>query len=88
MRAKVVIAGVGHTAFGKLPARSTVSMNTEAVRHALADAGVDKAEVDGLFVKFPTSSFEMMYAQKLAEAMGMVPRIGGVWDQGVQPMPA
>ena len=82
MRAKVVIAGVGHTAFGKLPARSTVSMNTEAVRHALADAGVDKAEVDGLFVKFPTSSFEMMYAQKLAEAMGMVPRIGGVWDQG------
>ena len=24
----------------------------------------------------------MMYGQKLAEAMGIEPRIGGVWDQG------
>lgn len=82
MSGKVVIAGVGHTAFGKLPGRSTVSLNVEAVRHALADAGVDKAQVDGLFVKAPTSKFEMMYAQKLAEALGLVPRIGGVWDHG------
>lgn len=82
MSGKVVIAGVGHTAFGKLPGRSTVSLNVEAVRNALADAGVDKAQVDGLFVKAPTSKFEMMYAQKLAEALGLVPRIGGVWDHG------
>ena len=33
---------------------------------------------DGLMVKAPTSKFEMMYAQKLAEALGMQPRIGGV----------
>lgn len=82
MSGKVVIAGVGHTAFGKLPGRSTVSLNVEAVRNALADAGVDKGQVDGLFVKAPTSKFEMMYAQKLAEALGLVPRIGGVWDHG------
>lgn len=82
MRGKVVIAGVGHTAFGKLPGRSTISLNIEAIRKALADAGVDKGQVDGLFAKAPTSKFEMMYAQKLAEALGIVPRIGGVWDQG------
>lgn len=79
---KVVIAGIGHTAFGKHPGRSTVSLNVEAVRKALADAGVDKQQVDALMVKAPTSRFEMMYAQKLAEALGLQPRIGGVYDHG------
>ena len=79
---KVVIAGIGHTAFGKHPGRGTVSLNVEAIRKALADAGVDKGRVDGLMVKAPTSKFEMMYAQKLAEALGMQPRIGGVYDHG------
>ena len=79
---KVVIAGIGHTAFGKHPGRGTVSLNVEAIRKALADAGIDKREVDGLMVKAPTSKFEMMYAQKLAEALGMQPRIGGVYDHG------
>jgi len=79
---KFVIAGIGQTPFGKLPGRSTVSLNLEAIRAALADAGVEKDQVDGLFVKAPTSRFEMMYAQKLAEAMALVPRVGGVWDHG------
>ncbi len=79
---RYVIAGIGHTAFGKLAGRSTVSLNVEAIRNALADAGVDKRQVDGLMVKAPTSKFEMMYAQKLAEALGMQPRIGGVYDHG------
>lgn len=79
---KVVIAGIGQTAFGKLPGRSTVSLNIEAIRSALADANVAKEEVDALFVKAPTSRFEMMYAQKLAEAMALQPRIGGVYDHG------
>jgi acetyl-CoA acetyltransferase len=82
MRGHSVIAGIGQTAFGKLPGRSTVSMNIEAVRHALADAGIEKDMVDGLFVKCPTSLIESFYAQKLSEAMGIVPKVGGVWDQG------
>ena len=79
---KVVIAGIGHTAFGKHPGRSTVSLNVEAIRKALADASIEKSQVDGLMVKAPTSKFEMMYAQKLAEALGMQPRIGGIYDHG------
>ena len=79
---KVVIAGIGHTAFGKHPGRSTVSLNVEAIRKALGDAGIEKRRVDALMVKAPTSKFEMMYAQKLAEALGLQPRIGGVYDHG------
>jgi acetyl-CoA acetyltransferase len=82
MRGKTVIAGIGHTAFGKLPGRSTVSLNIEACRNAVADAGLAPDDVDALLVKVPTSKVEMMYGQKLAEAMGLEPRIGGVWDQG------
>jgi acetyl-CoA acetyltransferase len=78
----VVIAGVGHTAYGKLPGRSPTSMNVEAVRKALADARVEKDAVDALFVKYPTSGHVPMYGQVVAEALGVQPRIGGVWDQG------
>src|ERR1700738_3244199 len=52
---KAVIAGIGATAFGALPERSTLSMNVEALRMALADAGVEKDAVDALWVKYPTS---------------------------------
>jgi acetyl-CoA acetyltransferase len=81
MGGKIVIAGIGHTKFGALPGRSTISMNVEACRKALADAGVEKSAVDALYVKYPTSAYESKYGQSLAEAMGLHPRIGGVWDQ-------
>lgn len=82
MRERYVIAGIGHTAFGKLPGRSTISLNVEASRNALADAGIPKSVVDGVFVKVPTSAHQFMYGQKVAEALGMMPRVGGAWDQG------
>jgi len=77
-----VIAGVGTTAFGKLPGRDTVSLNVEACRHALADAGIEKSMIDAVLVKVPTSQREFMYGQKLCEALGIQPKMGGAWDQG------
>jgi len=81
MRGKYVIAGVGHTAYGKL-GLDTVTLNTMACREALKDAGVDKCDVDALLIKSPTSAREIMYGQAVAQAMGMQPRWGGAWDQG------
>jgi len=81
LRGSAVIAGIGHTAYGAHPGRSAVSLNVEAIHNALADAGVEKDAVDALFVKFPTSQFDFIYAHKVAEAIGIQPRIGGVWDQ-------
>jgi acetyl-CoA acetyltransferase len=79
---EAVIAGVGHTAFGKLPGQTTISMNVQACAKALADAGLQKNQVDAVFVKVPTSNRDLMYGQKLSEALGLQPRIGGAWDQG------
>jgi acetyl-CoA acetyltransferase len=82
LRGTAVIAGIGHTAHGKLPGRTPVSLTVEAVAAALADAGIEKDAVDALFCKYPTSTFHSMYGQEVAEALGLQPRIGGVWDQG------
>jgi acetyl-CoA acetyltransferase len=82
LRGAAVIAGIGHTAHGKLPGRTPLSLTVEAVRNALADAGVQKDAVDAVFSKYPTSTFHSMYGQQVAEALGLQPRIGGVWDQG------
>jgi acetyl-CoA acetyltransferase len=82
MRGRYVIAGIGHTVFGKLPGRSTLSLNTEACANALVDAGIEKDVVDAVFVKVPTSARDFMYGQKLAEALGVQPKLGGSWDQG------
>jgi acetyl-CoA acetyltransferase len=82
LRGRYVIAGIGHTAFGKLPGSDTVSLNVEACRNALADAAIEKSLVDAVFVKVPTSAHQFMYGQKVAEALGITPRLGGAWDQG------
>jgi acetyl-CoA acetyltransferase len=79
---RIVIGGIGATSFGKHPGRSSISLNVEACRKALTDAGIDKSEVDAVFVKVPTSERHFMYGQMLCEAMGMQPHIGGAWDQG------
>jgi acetyl-CoA acetyltransferase len=82
LSAKAVIAGIGHTAHGRLPGRTPLSMTVEAAAKALADARVEKDAVDAVFVKYPTSGFQSMFGQSIAEALGLQPRIGGVWDQG------
>ena len=81
MRGEYVIAGIGHTAFGKL-GRSTTSLAVEACREALRDAGIDKYAVDAVLVKTPTSSREFMFGQKLSEALGLQPRMSYALDQG------
>lgn len=82
LRGSAVIAGIGHTPFGKLPGRDPLSLNVEACRAALGDAGVAKDVIDAVLVKYPTSTFTSMYGQTVAEALGIQPAVGGVWDQG------
>ena len=82
MRGRYVIAGIGHTGYGKLN-MDTVSLNVMACGQALRDAGIGKDRVDALFLKVPTSApKEILYGQKVAEALGIQPRWGGAWDQG------
>lgn len=82
MRGRTVIAGVGHTAYGKHPGRDRVSLIVEAVRNALGDAGIEKDRVDGVLVKMANSEPSFLYGQRVAEALGIRPRLGCSLDQG------
>jgi acetyl-CoA acetyltransferase len=45
---KARIVGVGETAVGKLPGRTTIQLQAEAISNALKDAGIPLNDVDGL----------------------------------------
>ncbi len=47
---EVYVIGVGHMAFGKFLERSVKSLAAEAVMSALADAGIEKAQLNAAFL--------------------------------------
>ncbi len=82
MRGRAVITGVGHTVYGKHPGRDRISLIVEAVGKAVADAGIEKDMIDGVLVKMANSEPSILYGQKVAEALGLRPKVGGALDQG------
>ena len=82
MRGKAVIAGVGHTSYGKHPGRDKVALIVEACANAIRDARIEKSTVDGVLVKMANSEPSILYGQKIAEALGLQPKVGAALDQG------
>src|SRR5437660_10230596 len=68
---KTAIAGLGVTAFGKLPGRSAWSLQTEAVKRALDDAGLEKEDVDGLLTAPPLAEPLLLHAEQLGGKLGL-----------------
>ncbi|MEV4432130.1 lipid-transfer protein [Streptomyces sp. NPDC049585] len=68
MSRRVAIAGIGATAFTKDSGRSELALAAEAVRAALADAGLAPADVDGLVTFTMDTSPEIAVAR--ATGMG------------------
>lgn len=50
LKNKVAIIGVGYTQQGKVPGRTAVGFHAEAVRNALKSAGIEKNDLDGMFL--------------------------------------
>ena len=82
MRGKYVIAGIGHTEFGRLAGRGTVSMKSRpaATRSPMRESRSRRST--RCSSRCRPRSIPSMYGQTLAEAMGLQPKVGGVWDQG------
>lgn len=77
---KIAIVGVGYTPQGKLPGRTAVSFHTEAIRNALADAGIEKSAVDAMFLYRhfePLAGDYDVTAFTVAEQMGFRPSVIG-----------
>lgn len=72
LRGRTAIAGLGITPQGKVYGSSAVGFAAEAVRLALADAGLTRADLDGLLVNPGLSWDETgMAAFQLQQAMGL-----------------
>lgn len=50
LRNKIAVVGVGYTAQGKVEGRTAVGFHCEAIRNALADAGIEKKDIDALLL--------------------------------------
>ena len=69
LRGRVAIVGAGESdEHGKLPHKSAFQLHAESARNALADAGLEKDDVDAVF----TAGLWM--ASEAAEYMGLTPR--------------
>ncbi len=68
---RTAIAGIGTTAFGKLPGRSAWSLQAEAVARAVADAGLTKDDVDGLLTEPQFSEPLLLHGHSLGRYLGL-----------------
>lgn len=68
------ITGVGDTAFGRLEGETPLSLMAEAAAGALANAGLERGNIDGLLCGYATSLPHLMLATLFAEYFGLEPR--------------
>lgn len=76
------VAGIGETPLGRRPGTTTLDLQAEAVRLAVADAGLGLADIDGLFNLGPYSRPAQMFAMTLAEYLGLRPTVVASVDAG------
>ena len=67
------VTGVGMTPFGKLPGRTTLGLMSEAATAALADAQLERADVDGLLCAYSTTFPHLMLSTTFVEHFGLAP---------------
>lgn len=67
------VLGSGLTRFGRHDGRSTLDLMSEAAAAALADAGLERGEIDGLICGYSTTMPHIMLATVFAEHFGLKP---------------
>lgn len=70
-RGRTAIAGLATWGIGEAPGHSSLEIAAQAALHAVADAGLRTADVDGLFICLPDDFFAGL---SLAEYLGLSPR--------------
>ncbi len=73
MSTKAIISGAADTPVGKLPHHNCMSMQAEAARAAIADAGLAATDIDGVLASFSFTQPHLMLASVFCEYMGLNP---------------
>ena len=74
LRGKVAIVGVADTEVGVLPGRTPMELGVEAALAAIADAGLEKNDIDGLVTCNAMAQPMMYHAEATAEYLQIFPR--------------
>ncbi len=82
MREGAVIVGIGETKVGKHPGRNALDLQCEAVRKALADARIDKSQVDGVYALGSYIQPTQLHGLSVIEYLGLAPRLAEIVDVG------
>jgi len=87
-RKRIAIVGIGESEFGTVPDKTVHELHAQAAVRALADAGIARDEIDGLFSCGGTDSLHIL---QLAEYLGLQPRFldstlvgGSSWETFVE----
>ena len=67
------IIGANTTAFGRREGEDTLTLMAAAANHALADAGLTRADIDGVLCGYSTALPHLMLASVFAEYFGVDP---------------
>ncbi|QTL02218.1 thiolase family protein [Aquabacter sp. L1I39] len=67
------ITGAGHTAYGRREGCDTLALMSEAAQTALDDAGLVRADIDGLITGYSTTLPHLMLSTVFAEHFGLTP---------------
>ena len=70
---RYAIVGVGESDVGRHLGRSGMALHLEAISRALADAGLDKSDLDGLLVRPSRAEPQFNYSAVLAGRLGIEP---------------
>lgn len=67
------ILGAGNTPFGRLADRGPIDLMAEAAGRALEDAGVQRAEIDGVLCGYATTQPHLMLSTLFCERFALMP---------------
>jgi len=84
----VAIVGVAESDFGSVPDKTAFELQAQAATRAVADAGIERSEIDGLF---SCGHADGLHVLQLAEYLGLQPRFldstlvgGSSWETFVE----
>ncbi len=76
------VTGVGLTPFGRLEGQDTLALMSRAATAALADAELERRDVDGLVCGYSTTLPHLMLSTVFAEHFGLAPRYAHAMQLG------
>jgi len=75
MSVHAFVRGVGNTRFGALPGQGPLELMAQATQQALADAGLERGEIDGVLCGYATTLPHLMLSTLFCERQALRPQV-------------